>query len=239
MAKLAKEAASTLLTPTPTLPAIESESWDWQWQLVGNETDTERTILDNMLSEAKRFVADMATGAEPRWLVIVGKSGTGKTMLADRIRWWVKGRGRAIYEKFDRKRIDPHGDRYESLYTYAQGGALLCKWGRLIEQMRGGDFDRYLAAGSDWFKVIDDLGVDSFDASGNPTKFATQKMAELLDRRLRKWTVITSNFTRTQLATTFDARIASRLMRDGNVIVDASDVRDFFIRREALGRMAA
>ena len=39
--------------------------------------------LENALAEAAGFVAEISTpGAHPRWLTIVGKSGTGKTFLA-------------------------------------------------------------------------------------------------------------------------------------------------------------
>ena len=63
------------------------------------------------------------------------------------------------------------------------------------------------------------------------TPFATQTMAEVLNRRQGKWTVITSNFSRKQFAEEFDVRIASRLMRDRNVIVE-TNVRDYAIRKE-------
>jgi hypothetical protein len=50
---------------------------------------------------------------------------------------------------------------------------------------------------------------------------------------LRKWTVITTNFTRRQLAEQFDPRVASRLMRGGNVICDCEGLRDWGLRVEA------
>jgi hypothetical protein len=213
-------------------PVIDAEAWDWQWELVGNESPDERLVLEKMLAEAKRFIADMASGAEPRWLVLVGTSGVGKSHLADRVRWWVKARGRAVYEQHYRRRLDPHGDSLKALWTYAQSGAMMCRWGRLISKMRAGEFGAMDEAAGDWFKVVDDFGVDSFDRDGNVTKFAVQKMTDLVERRLRKWTVITSNYTRSQFGEMFDPRIASRLMRHGSVIVDASAVRDFNIRRE-------
>jgi hypothetical protein len=80
------------------------------------------------------------------------------------------------------------------------------------------------------FKVIDDLGTGTTGADGEATAFAVQKMGELLDRRLRKWTVITTNFTRRQIAEQFDPRIASRLMRGGNVICDCEELDDWGLR---------
>lgn len=108
----------------------------------------------------------------------------------------------------------------------------MAKWGTIIERLRIGDRSLFKKACDDHYKVIDDLGVNSFDREGIATPFAVQSMAELLDRRLRKWTVITTNFSRSQLAEQFDPRIASRLLRDGNLIVDCSGLDDFNLRKE-------
>jgi hypothetical protein len=59
-----------------------------------------------------------------------------------------------------------------------------------------------------------------------------------LDRRLRKWTVITTHFTRRQIAEQFDTRIASRLIRGSNVVCDCEGLRDYSLRVEAAQRMA-
>lgn len=214
------------------LTTIEIPEWDFKWVKTGVETEEEDRVLDQMLEGARNFIADMAQGRDPRWLVLIGLSGSGKTHIADRIRWFLRDIGRHIYNEFDRKRIDPKMQNPNSLYSYAQNGAFMCKWGALISKLRSQDYMAFDVAASDWAKIIDDLGVDSFDRDGNVTMFAVQKMAELLDRRLRKWTVITTNFTRAQIAAQFDPRIASRLMRFENVIIDASNVRDFNIRKE-------
>jgi ABC-type dipeptide/oligopeptide/nickel transport system ATPase component len=181
------------------------------------------------------FVSDMITGAEPRWLVLVGKSGCGKTYLAERIVDWMKVYGRCVY---NRERQRGKRDGLSSLWTYAQEGPLMCRWSRLLGQLRSGEYHRLEVAAQDWFKVIDDLGTDSAGADGEATQFAVQKMGDLLDRRLRKWTVITTNYNRKQIAERFDARIASRLMRHGSVMVDADGLRDYGLRLEE-GRVAA
>ena len=232
----AVQAASAVIAESTNPTVIKTHSdWDWQWHLTGTETAPERVIADNMLHSARSFISDMITGAEPRWLVLVGESGCGKTYLAERIVEWMKVYGRCVYNR-ERERLGRDG--LSSLWTYAQGGAFMCRWSRLLNQLRSGDYHRLEVAAQDWFKVIDDLGTDSAGADGEATQFAVQKMGDLLDRRLRKWTVITTNYNRKQIAERFDARIASRLMRHGSVMVDADGLRDYGLRLEE-GRVAA
>lgn len=61
------------------------------------------------------------------------------------------------------------------------------------------------------FLVIDEIGLKDW-------KHANRDLSALLNRRLGKWTVITSNLTQEELAD-IDVRIASRLVRDDNRIV--------------------
>jgi hypothetical protein len=233
ISELVGPALSTLVTRMPPAPAIieMAQAWDWQWLLVGNETAEEKADLARMLDEAQKFVAGIVAGEDPRWLVLLGPSGNGKTHLAERIANWIRRYGPTMYERNHRAKIDPQKQDYLAGYVYAQEGRVLVKWGTLIEEARSRDFHRYQRACKDYYKVIDDLGVNSMNPDGKATPFAIQTIAEVLDRRLRRWTVITSNFTRKQFADEFDVRISSRLMRGNNVIVE-SDVRDFAIRKE-------
>lgn len=218
--------------------SIEAETWDWQWALVGNETPSEAAKLSEMLSAVMVFISEINAGKAPRWLTLAGNPGCGKTHLADRVRWFLHRHGAEIYNRTTRADSDPTSANYLSCYAYAQEGAVLARWGKIIEGARNSDMTLFNRACKDHFKVIDDLGVDCFDREGKATPFAIQKMGELLDRRLRKWTVITTNFSRSQLAKEFDSRISSRLMRDGSVIVDCFDVRDFSLRQEAMRKAA-
>jgi hypothetical protein len=227
----ATAAALKNIAASETRQAINPEpSWDWGWRLTGAETPEEREICATMLRHAREFVADMAKGSAPRWLVLVGYNGCGKSYLARRIVEWVKQFGRDLYEK-ERAR-DGHTD-LESLWSYAQEGPMFRRWQNLLSLLREGKYHKLETDCEDWFKVIDDLGVGVLGADGEITSFAMQKMGELLDRRLRKWTVITTNFSRRQIAEDFDLRVASRLIRDGNVICDCGTLRDWALRAEA------
>ena len=70
----------------------------------------------------------------------------------------------------------------------------------------------------------------SSDLAGHShSTFAIDKLYELLNERLGKWTVLTSNLTLTQFQE-WDQRIASRLIRDGNECVETV-TKDFATRQ--------
>lgn len=203
--------------------------FDWQWLRVGNETPEENIILDRMLAAAKSFVTDMELCKEPRMLTFVGPSGCGKTYMAERICAWMRQHGRGVFE---RERFLSGREDVKSLWVYRQEGAFLVRWQRLINVMRNGEYGAMDRAAGDWFKAIDDIGTDMMGSDNRATNFAVQKLGDLIDRRVRSWTIVTSNFSRKQIADEFDVRIASRLMRGSNQIVDCTGLRDYSIRRE-------
>jgi DNA replication protein DnaC len=211
-----------------------SKSLNWGWDYVGNETEDEIAVLDEMLAAAQRFLDEIRAGAEPRWLTYLGKSGTGKTHLAQKIGTWMRKFGERIYNETVRAKIDPDHARASTIYFYRQEGPTFVKWGETIEQLRDRQRWPFHRACIDHYKVVDDLGANSFDRENKATVFAVQNMAEMLDRRLGKWSVFTSNFMRKELAEQFDVRIASRLMRSGNVIVNCDKVRDYARRKEEM-----
>ena len=178
----------------------------------------------------------MSDGLDPYWLTLVGISGTGKTMLAKAIVKYINLYGRTIY---NRTIANSFGDQdSRRIYSYAQSGPLFVAWREICpvdKDARG----RLSTASSDWFKCVDELKAqvgEKVTVDGEPgiqpKPFEIQACGDLLDERLRKWTVITTNMQRRAIARFWDVRIASRLMRDGAVICDLSDTRDFGIRRE-------
>lgn len=240
------EALAALTTPKAASPVNTEivENFDWQWTLVGNETAEEKKLCDKMLFETKRFITDLLSGAEPRWLILVGDPGCGKTHLSERIRAFIRDRARNLYEATVRAKIDPGASDYRTCWSYAQEGPFLAKWAVMIDKARSKDYAALKLAASDWIKIIDDLGTnsfteDSFNKTPRATLFVCQAMGDLLDKRLRKWTVINSNFSRRQFAEQFDSRVASRLTRHGNVIVDCTGLRDFDLRKEAAAKQVA
>jgi DNA replication protein DnaC len=94
-----------------------------------------------------------------------------------------------------------------------------------VNHLREGDYDIMDAVCNDWFVALDDIGAE------RSTDYSLAKLDEVIDARLGKWTVITSNFTRKEIADYCDVRIASRLGRGNNVIIDNIDARDYSTRQ--------
>ena len=192
---------TNIVIPASTRAAIEFD--------FGFETFGENELCE-MLTAAKDFMRDMAIGAAPRWLSLLGWSGTGKTHLARGISRFFKANA-SVY-------IDPETGAHLS----RRGGFI--GWRKIIDHLRDGDYEIMHAVCDDWFVALDDIGAE------RASDFSVSKLDQIVDARLGKWTVITCNFTRQQIADHMDVRIASRLGRGNNVIVDNINVLDYSTR---------
>jgi DNA replication protein DnaC len=167
-----------------------------------------------MLDAAQRFAAQlpaMRRGEMPiRWLSLLGTSGAGKTHLAKVIFdcVWCLPPSRPGLPRH------PNGGRFE-------------KWARFIGRLKSGEvninamIDELCAAR---FAVLDDFGAER-----DPSGFSTETFCRVLDGRLGKPTVITSNLLLPQIGE-LDTRIASRLLRDGGEVVEVNTT-DFALRQ--------
>lgn len=182
-----------------------------------------------MQHETMRFCSDIMQGAPPRWLFLCGSSGCGKSHLAKAAAECIGKYAEWCYNKHGRPLVDPRLERYESTWPYAQAGQIFVKWARIIDSARDGNYDPFKLATKDYFKVIDDVGAEGFGQDRKPTAFVINQLGKLADERLRKWTIWTSNFGLGDFAELFDSRIASRMLRDGNTVIEVS-ARDFNTR---------
>lgn len=74
--------------------------------------------------------------------------------------------------------------------------------------------------------VLDDIGT-GFTASSKAAALTSSLLYDLLEARLGKWTILTSNLSPGDIAETLDVRIASRLYRGKNVIIDMTHASDY------------
>lgn len=149
--------------------------------------------------EASLLCEEIASRKKPRrWLSLLGVSGVGKTMLAKAIKQC-------------------------SLANRPQMTASFFRWSTIVnDYLRKGEFDimRFLIHEVDVL-LIDDIGLET------GSEFSHAKLCELLDARLEKWTVITSNLSLEDIKDRIDVRIASRMLRGDSVIVQMMNCPDW------------
>lgn len=178
--------------------------------------------LCESLTESKRFCLAMASGDQPaRWLVLLGKSGTGKTMLARRC------------SRFFRKHLDGYRDENQPGFAmvrehatnvaYRKGG--LKSWSAVMQDVLDGDYSGIRDLRDDWFVCLDDIGAE-YERN---RELSVSKLYDVLNGRDRKFTIVTANLTLSDIGKKMDVRIASRLLRHGNVVVDVECI-DFNLR---------
>jgi DNA replication protein DnaC len=167
-------------------------------------------VLVTMLTQAARMAWEITHGETPRWLCLCGASGTGKTHLARRLIRKARSSGRFSTAK----------EGEEIAYPYS-----FVIWPECASELqRGRDSDDYYHAKRTQFLVLDDIGAIK-DATGH----ITSKLGELLGARENRWTVITTNFLPQEIAERMDTRIASRLIRGRNIVVQCKTV-DYALR---------
>lgn len=179
------------MATTTVAPGSEGGTWYPAIDLTGDPTGTVKKAAD----AAAKLVAEMQAGAPPRWLTITGLQGSGKTLLARQIM------GQAV-------RLNPGG---ASLWI-GDRRRPRCVWldeTKFAEALRtDSGLPEYLR--DDFLVVIDDLGT-----ARERWDMVADGLYRLANARLGRWTVWTSNLTHDEI-TKIDARLASRLIRDGS-----------------------
>ena len=188
-----------MTTQPSSSDAATAPAWYPTKGINGNDLDfahdTDGT-LRAACDAAASLVADMQAGRPARWLTLTGNRGTGKTSLAAEI-------------FAQATRINP-GSASLWMGPARRPG---CVWLNETDFANAIDGDarlpEYLAG--DYLVVIDDLGTarERFDRIADA-------LYRLSNRRLGKWMVWTSNLSQREIEAKVDARLASRLIRDGN-----------------------
>ena len=167
--------------------------------------------LVKMLSESQKFTTDLRTPLmQPRWISLLGPCGIGKTMLGEKIYAGAKA--------FCKEHPRLENGRRE---RRVQRGM----WPKMANALRDGEYELLGQFASAWMVFIDDIGAEYCSKS----TFITSKLFDLCTERVGKWTVLTSNLSLEDIATRLDARIASRMLRGGSVVVEV-DVQDYNTR---------
>ena len=183
-----------------------------RWQTSLNFNSCEDPELAKLLRATATFLRDICEDFKGHayWLTLLGSSGVGKTHLAKGA--WRIWQDKACWRKHrSGARIPMDGYYWD--------------FGRLINEVRDRHYGVWEDACRAPFLVIDDVG-----AGNSNTAFAIDKLYELLNRRLSRWTVITAN-QKLETLGEWDQRIASRLIRNGNQCVDVV-TQDYALRED-------
>ena len=154
--------------------------------------------LEGMVNACGQFAVDFKNGSPPRWLTLLGNTGTGKTHCARRV--WEN-----LYRRSNWKHCD-----FVPVEIY---------WPQFASDLRAGIAYERLRDLFAWpVLFLDDIGAER-DTSG----FVSENLNTLFGCREKRWTIITSNLTLKQIAD-FEPRIADRMIRKPNTVVELSTI---------------
>lgn len=147
-----------------------------------------------MIECCANFATALKSDATPRWLSLLGLTGTGKTHCATRL-WSV----------FSKKFLW-HTMEFIHSPIY---------WPKFVASLRGGGGYGQLEEMQRWPILF----LDDICAERDTTGFASDQLNTLLGCRADRWTIITSNLYLEQLGG-IDPRIADRVIRSPNIFCE-------------------
>lgn len=161
--------------------------------------------LESMALACAEWKSAMDEMRSPRWITLLGTSGSGKTHCA-RALWY-----------YAKNLFDWMECRYVHMPIY---------WPKFIQELRAGDSYERRTDMHQWpVLFLDDIGAER-----DTTGFATEELNTLIGSRVGKWTILTANLTINQFSA-IDDRIASRLIRDNNIVAQVK-CQDYAMRQK-------
>jgi DNA replication protein DnaC len=154
-------------------------------------------VLETMLAAAKRFLNDIKNGTSPYWLSFCGTSHTGKTFLSD-----------IVYEQI--KELPPLVNHATLIH-----GVRRINWPKIVGRL----YNREMWL-LDEYADLNFLMADELTPGADKSGFERDCICRALLGRVGKWTLLTSNHLIDDITTKIDARLASRMTREGSIAVE-------------------
>ena len=211
-------AASTNLDATPAAADRPISEWviktNWRFEVYD-------PALGPIMPAVHRFCSDVLNYRSqphvvPYWLTVLGPSGVGKT-LALRQAYRMLSRNSFLWE------VD------------TATGTRLPQCAHLLPMEDLRDWEAPGAYADYELLYIEDIGAGaSVDPTGRAKGAAAvtaSRVTELLMSRVGKWTLLDANLTLEEISRQLDARVTSRLKRDGSQLIEIPPtVRDYNFR---------
>lgn len=177
---------------TKNLPPEKLLEWA-QWLKLQTHDDP---VLIEAVEKCAAFALAFKVKAAPRWITILGNTGTGKTHCARRL--W-----NHLSARLDWRTCDFN---HREIY-----------WPKLVSELRSGDaFENFRDL---WKWPV--LFLDDICAERDTTGFTSEQLNTLLGCRENKWTIITSNKLLHQIAE-LEPRLADRMIRAPNIFIEVN-----------------
>ncbi len=211
MQTLAQNLRAAVAPPGPNAPAeLHLHVLDWPWRF-----DVYHPGLRPVLPAVQAFCSAIIRREPPRrWLSLLGPSGVGKTHVLKQALACLQSAAAHGHWRIP----TPTGHRSPQM-------AHLIPAVDLEDYRAPRDYARYDLI------YIEDIGSGAALDHRGPGAVTRSRIAELLQLRSGKWTLLDANFYRKEIETQLDGRIASRLKRDGSWMVEVPQgVGDFWDR---------
>ena len=148
--------------------------------------------------------AALKTTAPPYWLTLYGTTGCGKTMLMQRARKILKEHGKT---------------------------AQLWPWVNVLRRLHNGEWEILTHLSDLPILLLDDIGAE-YTASNRAADFSLSQLYEVLESRKHRFTMLTSNLTPDDFASSITGcRIRSRLFRNNAILCDLTKAADYCYTR--------
>lgn len=167
-------------------------AWQRKWLCLDVVSDSIQTLADDAERFCKQWFRNDNTSP---LLVIVGDFGTGKTHTAKRIFKFCNAAASTAFDK---------GHWGKSNYP----ASTYIHWPEAASAFQEKEFGIMEDAFNSELVIIDDVGSEN-----DPWKVCADKFCQILSRREKRFTVVTTNVSPEQWTERFDGRINDRLMR--------------------------